>query len=543
MNSDNYFLFIWIKTHAYFYKLCEDNKITNIFLDNIHDDEFLCKFYTHHFKSSRKHYTAISTKFIMNNLIEQLDYFSFPRSITKDYVQNIFSHFKLKENKLSAWKIIFTLSFLEEYCFNKFIKIKDNLSISDLSVNIITNKHLELPELYSFKKLMKNPIFLKSILNIVNEVLSEFRVKNDSEFNNSILSYFYEDRSKTFNDYSIKHEIVDNGSDSYYECLTPQDNSKHEPKIFTFGGYDEDTASPKNKPQSSLNNIYNKSFTINDETYEEHASEPGINLFFTEQQRPHSPVHQRCFKCDEFINKIEEMASALNAFEANAQNLQSQLKSKEEEIVNLTNFNLLINKAKNNLEESLKGYQKKFHILTKANKEMEERSEELESLRSKLEYKNSLIDDLNDKLESFHSMKKLMEEYKLKLENMNEKNFPNNNTTNNNNTSNNKSVIENVQINNYNIFNNKDVSRESEYDINMKELERKVINYEEMIINLNKILRKKECTIVKLNEVTDRLKELTFRIKNKSNKFRRFLSYLSIFQASMCLIFLYNYFH
>jgi hypothetical protein len=532
MNSDNNFLFIWIKTHAYFYKLVEDNKLTNVFLENIHDEDFLYKFYTLHFKSSRRSFGSMSAKFIMNSLLDHLDYFSFPKSATKDYIQTLFNGFRAKENKLKIWKVIFTLSFIEEYCFNKFIKIKENLSVSDLSVNIITNKGTELPRLYSFKKLMKNPIFLKSITGIVNEVLSEINVGTD--YQTSILNYFYEDRSKTL-EYSLK---LDAGykSDSYYECSTPPEIRK-ESLPFSFGGNDGRLCGTPNS-QSDIVYKDNKSFQYG-EDYEEYSQSDkgGFNFHFLnnihmgDSYKPNSLNKSwKCFKCEEYLLKIDELNNHVKDMEAGLTNLSAQLKLKEDEVKNLHNYNILLGGRSVTLEDTIKAHERKIYVLTRSAKEMEERLKFYSGINTELERKEKLIVDLNDQLASFGATKRLLEEYRQRLEYVNDESKAR--------------CIEspqNIHINNYNIYNANGSTFEGDKN-EIRELEKKIQSYEDMIIVLNKLLRRKENALLKCNENNEELRLVNKNIREKRNRFRKLIAYASVFQVSAFLVYMFNYY-
>jgi hypothetical protein len=457
MSIENTFLFLWIKTHSKCYNILESDKIDSAFIHMIQEEEFIHNFHKNHFKNSSGD--------ILLDISKNLDYFSFDKTAVYSLLNSTC--------KIKIWKIFFFLSFLEEFSFNRYIKINENLSLSNLSINDITLKKQNVPDKFCFRKLLKNPLYIKPIFSIIYEVLSEVNVNfNDYQFN----KYFCDNNESILDEPYVFEE---ESNDSYYEC------NSHE--IFPQEHHDES------------------------EQHEEPDYSTDCINYFVKLESKRASTMSLLYKCDTCTHtntKIEDLLNRIQILENTISNLREQLDVKDETIQNANKYNNMINNEKNSRDDLIRDYEKKLFIMNKREENLEEK---VSTIREKYEKRIQFINTrekefeeetqlIKDRYENvIHQLKVNYEdklqstEIKLKqtMDKLEEKKH---HTTDDN---------KQVMINNYNIISPKETD------------DQKLKNYKTLILELRKIVNNKNKHQKELTETNIQLTEKKQKHKNK----------------------------
>lgn len=414
-NEETTFLFMWVKNLCSHYSIqLKDDKTFHLDQEFIYEEDFIFNFFNHHFPKNS--YIDNSTNFnsnspltnnnklevIIKNLGIFFEFFSF--SSYKNFTYKLFEYIHLRETKLKIWKTFFTLSLLEEFSYNKYLKLDETITnITNNSARLfITNKNIS--KNLKLKNLLRSPMIFKIAISIVNEIITEIEISS-YDFQNT-LSNIFNDKFNNLNETEIYHYYEDEDeyekSHDYGENpLPPVHNSFFNCKItknlnMNFNNVIIHT------PLVSQNNSPNLPSTPR-KRQSCHTS----NLSFLEDNK--NEIIFNCERCEETLNKNEEMKVSFG-------NLLQTLSKKDEEIQNLKNFNLIIINQKKELEKVIKNNEKLLNMYSKQIKSLDEISLRNDELLNKIKSQNEIILKYKDKLNKLKDNKNLLKESYIKNE-------------------------------------------------------------------------------------------------------------------------------
>jgi hypothetical protein len=416
-NEETTFLFMWVKNLCIDYSIpFKDEKSFHVNYDFIYEEDLIFNFFNHHFpKNSYIENNIVSNsnsplsqnsklEIIILNLGKFFEFFSF--SSYKNFTTKLIDYLHLKETKLKIWKTFFTISLLEEFSYNKYIKLDETITnmtnSSALLANLcITNKNIS--RNLKLKNLLRSPFIFKSVVSIVHEILSDIEI-SINDFHNT-LSCIFNEKNLNLNETEIYHyyedEEYEKSHDNAENLFNPIHNSFYNCKItknLNLNFQNVIIHTPLVSPNNSARQP---------STPKKRQSCHTPNLSFLEDHK--NEIIFNCERCEEIMNKNEDMKISFG-------NLLQTLSKKDEEIENLKNFNLIIINQKKELETIIRNNEKLLNMYSKQVRALDEINLRNDELQNKIKSQQEIILKYKDKLNKLKDNKNLLKESYVKNE-------------------------------------------------------------------------------------------------------------------------------
>ena len=475
MSDETTFLYVWIKSLTKIYCLLNSNE--NVSIEYFTEDTFIFQFFLTHFNLNCQDYRSDlllkdNLNIMRTNIKSYLDSYGFN---SVNLLKSVFNYYQKRDNKMKIWKIMFTITFLDDFSLlcKRFMQYNDKLTGDKSFINnendvSILKYNQNVPKKLTIRSMIKSPILLKLSLHIANEILTECEVgyadlesllhsnfneacneskceevyhigenvsMHDKSRNNdcSIIS-FNNNKSEIlrdeYNNEITNNEITNNDNNVTYGNL-PSDRSNNSredcemyfkknnnfklnlnyPKKFLSEQIDD-----KSKLNITANNISDRS------KYEDKSIMEDIqkNDNFEITLRKHFPStvfaqSPRCEKCENSLTRIEELDKKVLEEKLLVVNLTNSIKKYEEENSNLNKYNSILVGEKNTWTTSIKSLEKRINILTQVEKQLIEKDTENIILNKKLQGIEEINNNLQEKIGKYEDQIQIQHEYKIKL--------------------------------------------------------------------------------------------------------------------------------
>ena len=560
MSNETTFLYVWISSLSKIY--CIHKSDVKLSTELLYDENFLYNFFITHFNLNNEDYNQAeniqSSEKASNlyfTLIKFINHFNLNQAKS---IKKLFNSFSSKESRIKIWKIIFTITFLEDFShllkkntMDKTMLYEKSFINPEYEASIINYNH-DIPKKFTILSIMKSIVLFKLAISIINETLGETEV-GYNEIENLIQSNFNETLNES------KLEVIYNIDRNHNEISNLNENCM------------SNNVSIINETAENNLNIQ-----ITDRT---HKSNFMID-FSPSKDKDFKKIH-KCDKCElnyfktlDFEKKIENFSLQI----LNLRNINSKL---EDENQNCKSYIDILHNDKNGLENSIKTLEKKVNLVKQNEKLLKENTQEIIYLNEKISEDNEKIADLQEIISSKEDLESNITDYKLsikilknenlklKIEAKNKKNGGNERKIaqiekiqyegkkvkqlyNDNDLNNLKSSLEIANASFTNKFQDLLQMKNEIIDEKMKENENlkkkyqeiKIINdlkeskmkmLEHNILTLNKSVKKKEKNVKILNTT---LAEQSIIVEKNSNNIRLFMLW-SVFLAAIIFVSLY----
>ena len=115
MSDETTFLYVWIKSLTKIYCLLNSNE--NVSIEYFTEDTFIFQFFLTHFNLNCQDYRSdLQLKDNLNimrtNIKSYLDSYGFN---SVNLLKSVFNYYQKRDNKMKIWKIMFTITFLDDF--------------------------------------------------------------------------------------------------------------------------------------------------------------------------------------------------------------------------------------------------------------------------------------------------------------------------------------------------------------------------------------------------------------------------------------------
>jgi len=319
-------------------------------------------------------------------------------------LKNLFNNIKNNENKLKIWKMIFTITFLEDFYF--LLKYNSQEKTFNNEISFINNQNDEIsfinynhniPKKLTILSIMKSIILFKISNSIINEILEDTEL-GYNELENLIHSNFNETLNES------KLEVI------YNIDRNPNDLSHH------------------NNENCLSNNvsIINETGDINHHNNLLVTDRSQKSNFFYELTEKKDFLQRkgksRCEKCEINITKLNENERKFESMNYQIMNLRNYNTKLEEENKNYKNYIEILHNDKIIIENKLKEADKKINQAKNSEKIINDLSQENICLNQKFREVNEKIAELNEKIASNDDLENLLKDYKLQIKQLQNEN-------------------------------------------------------------------------------------------------------------------------
>lgn len=473
MSYESTLLYVWIKSLTKIY--CILKSYEKVSIEYFTEDNFIFQFFLSHFNLNSEDYRGDFSlndklsvlKLNLKRFLEGNGY----NSVT--LLNNVFKNYHLMDNKMKIWKMMFTVTFLEDLgllCkkftfFNERTFCEKSFTNTD-NENSVLNYNQNIPKKLTIRSMIKSPILLKLSLKIANEILSDCEVSftdleniiqinfnealnesrmeeifnieminsphekvNNNEMNNSNNISFTNNKSEFIKDdltnnnenqifYGINNNLVTERSNISKDGFISKRNwLKNNFFLAKKGNFDDGRYNFTLNNTNRSNEKYlapNRDLLSNYDNMEINLKRNINSMNFN------APVCevQKCEKCEMVSTKLEDLEKSLENEKTLNNNLNLSLKKYEEENNNLIKYNNILVSEKNTLTNNLKNLERKINILSVVEKQLREKENENVNLVCKVDEQEELIQNLQEKIEKYEDKIQLLTEYKIQVKMM-----------------------------------------------------------------------------------------------------------------------------
>ena len=471
MSNETTLLYVWIKSLTKIY--CILKSCDKISIDYFTEDNFIFQFFLAHFNLNCIDYRIdLRLKEILHimkdNLKKYLDSYGYN---SVNLINEVFKNYHLRENKMKIWKMIFTITFLDDFSLlcKRFIQnsekyFNDKSFYNHDHETSILKYNQNIPKKLTIRSMIKSPILLKLSLHISNEILTECQVgytdienliqinfiealnesKSEEVYNINVNSYINE--KSHLNDNNSNNISFNNYKSEIFREDTHNDNTNHDLSNNDISIYDYNPINGNNyeTAQSDFSKDENENYFKKTRNLVKKFVNNGINekSKFKITENNHSDISgydeksinisqdfvkndnfetnlkklsDKCEKCESYINKIEELEKLLNEEKSLCINLTISLSKYEEDKNDLVKYNAIILNEKNTISTNNKNLEKRINMLSMVEKQKSEKEREIITLNEKLEYQNNLMSKMQEKIYKQEDEIQLLSEYKIRL--------------------------------------------------------------------------------------------------------------------------------